>query len=321
MLELVQGIVDETNEQFARVEQIKKFRMLPKELDHEDGELTATQKVKRAALAEMFGPLVEDMYGGPPAGAGMDAGQPVVPAPHRGGRSRMTQFVQTVIAGLGQGSLYALLGLGFVIIYKGTRRRVSFAQPALMIAGATVVVLTWRLRRPGGGAPWLGFARRRRARHGRHRGSRAGDRAARAAADGRRAGVRRSRSSRSACTSRSGWPVNRFIGLDVRPVGDPWGLDRVGGRREHRRPAPHVAMVLIAARRGRWRSSRSSGTRAGAWRCGRPRSTRRPRWPRASPSGGCSRCRGRSPAALAAIAGDVRGRGRRLRPAARGSSR
>ena len=28
------------------VEQIKKFRMLPKELDHEDGELTATQKVQ-----------------------------------------------------------------------------------------------------------------------------------------------------------------------------------------------------------------------------------------------------------------------------------
>ena len=29
--------------------------MIRKELDHEDGELTATQKVKRAAIAEMFG--------------------------------------------------------------------------------------------------------------------------------------------------------------------------------------------------------------------------------------------------------------------------
>ena len=35
----------------AQVETIKRFALLPKELDHEDGELTATQKVKRAAIA------------------------------------------------------------------------------------------------------------------------------------------------------------------------------------------------------------------------------------------------------------------------------
>ncbi|MEU4769199.1 AMP-binding protein [Actinosynnema sp. NPDC023794] len=62
--ELVQGIVTEVNGQFATVEQVKKFRMLPKELDHEDGELTATQKVKRSALANVFGELVDDMYAG-----------------------------------------------------------------------------------------------------------------------------------------------------------------------------------------------------------------------------------------------------------------
>jgi long-chain acyl-CoA synthetase len=61
-IKLVQGIVDEVNKRFATVEQVKKFRMLPKELDHEDGELTATQKVKRAALMQMFGDLVEAMY-------------------------------------------------------------------------------------------------------------------------------------------------------------------------------------------------------------------------------------------------------------------
>ena len=45
----IQKVVDETNEKFSRVEQIKKFRLLTKELDHEDGELTATQKaVSRA---------------------------------------------------------------------------------------------------------------------------------------------------------------------------------------------------------------------------------------------------------------------------------
>ncbi len=51
--------------------------MLPKELDHEDGEMTATQKVKRSALNDIFSDLVEGMYGGPPAGAGADGTQVV----------------------------------------------------------------------------------------------------------------------------------------------------------------------------------------------------------------------------------------------------
>ena len=59
---LVQGVVDGVNERFARVEQVKAFRMLPKVLDHEDGELTATQKVKRKALEQAYGDLVESMY-------------------------------------------------------------------------------------------------------------------------------------------------------------------------------------------------------------------------------------------------------------------
>ncbi len=63
---LVQSIVDEVNARLAPVEQVKRFRLLPKELDHEDGELTATQKVKRAAIADAFGDLVESMYGEAP---------------------------------------------------------------------------------------------------------------------------------------------------------------------------------------------------------------------------------------------------------------
>jgi long-chain acyl-CoA synthetase len=62
VIELMQKVVDETNKKFARVENIRKFRMIPKELDHEDGELTATQKLKRAAMSDMFGELIEDMY-------------------------------------------------------------------------------------------------------------------------------------------------------------------------------------------------------------------------------------------------------------------
>jgi long-chain acyl-CoA synthetase len=62
VIELIRGVVAKTNEKFASVEQIKKFRLIPKELDHEDGELTATMKVKRNAIEELFGDLVESMY-------------------------------------------------------------------------------------------------------------------------------------------------------------------------------------------------------------------------------------------------------------------
>ncbi|MGH3516768.1 MAG: AMP-dependent synthetase/ligase [Haloechinothrix sp.] len=63
VIKLVQQIVDQVNDRFAQVETIKRFRMLPKELDHEDGELTATQKVKRSAMTDRFAELVESMYG------------------------------------------------------------------------------------------------------------------------------------------------------------------------------------------------------------------------------------------------------------------
>ncbi len=62
VLELIQNVVSETNEKFARVENVRKFRLIPKELDHEDGELTATQKLKRSSMMDMFGELVESMY-------------------------------------------------------------------------------------------------------------------------------------------------------------------------------------------------------------------------------------------------------------------
>ncbi len=62
VIELIAGVVDEVNSGLAQVEQIKKFSLLPKELDHEEGELTATQKVKRKAIADLFGDQVEAMY-------------------------------------------------------------------------------------------------------------------------------------------------------------------------------------------------------------------------------------------------------------------
>ena len=62
VIKLVQKAVDAANEKFSRVEQIKTFRLLTKELDHEEGELTATQKVKRSVIEDKFGDLIESMY-------------------------------------------------------------------------------------------------------------------------------------------------------------------------------------------------------------------------------------------------------------------
>jgi long-chain acyl-CoA synthetase len=59
---LIGAWVEDINGELANVEQIKKFCLLPKELDHEEGELTATQKVKRRAIATRFEELVEGMY-------------------------------------------------------------------------------------------------------------------------------------------------------------------------------------------------------------------------------------------------------------------
>ncbi len=62
VIELIDQVVQRTNEKFARVENIRRFALLPKELDHEDGELTATQKLKRSAMLDMFSDLVDSMY-------------------------------------------------------------------------------------------------------------------------------------------------------------------------------------------------------------------------------------------------------------------
>ena len=49
--------------------------MLHKELDHEDGELTATQKLKRSAFAQTVPHLIDDMYAGTSEYPGADLGR------------------------------------------------------------------------------------------------------------------------------------------------------------------------------------------------------------------------------------------------------
>jgi len=58
----VQAAVDLLNADYARVEQIKKFNILPRQLSIEGGELTPTLKVKRNKVAEHFASEIESMY-------------------------------------------------------------------------------------------------------------------------------------------------------------------------------------------------------------------------------------------------------------------
>jgi long-chain acyl-CoA synthetase len=58
----IQQAVDDVNGQIARVEQIKKFTILDRELSISEGELTPTLKVKRNVVADHFGAEIEAMY-------------------------------------------------------------------------------------------------------------------------------------------------------------------------------------------------------------------------------------------------------------------
>jgi branched-chain amino acid transport system permease protein len=147
----------------------------------------------------------------------------------------MDEFLQSLARGLGTGSIYALLAVGFVIIYK-SMRVISFAQPSLMVAGAVLVsYLTTR----------VGFLAS----------------VALAVAAIALLGLAL---ERAALRPMIGKPVfaitiitigldvvirvvvNGFIGRDVRQVGDPWGLrtvDLLGVPVQQR----YLAMVVTTA--------------------------------------------------------------------------
>ncbi|NIS79910.1 MAG: AMP-binding protein [Anaerolineales bacterium] len=56
------GIDEQVNPQFARAEQVRDFRILPRDFTIEDGELTPTLKIKRRVVNERFRAEIEDMY-------------------------------------------------------------------------------------------------------------------------------------------------------------------------------------------------------------------------------------------------------------------
>ena len=62
VLEVVQGAVDDANRQFARIEQVKRFSVLPRDLSQEEGELTPTMKVKRNVVSARYAAEIEELY-------------------------------------------------------------------------------------------------------------------------------------------------------------------------------------------------------------------------------------------------------------------
>jgi long-chain acyl-CoA synthetase len=64
---MIESHVDEVNRDLAREErvagcQIRRFLVLHKELDADDGEITRTNKVRRSFVAERYAPLIEALY-------------------------------------------------------------------------------------------------------------------------------------------------------------------------------------------------------------------------------------------------------------------
>jgi branched-chain amino acid transport system permease protein len=151
----------------------------------------------------------------------------------------MQEIFSTLARGLGLGSLYAMLAVSFVIIYKSSRV-ISFAQPALMLAGATLVSY---LTGPVGFYLAVPLAALAMAGVG--------------------LGV-----ERLTIRPMIGRPVfviaiitlgldiairvvvNVFIGRDVRQVGDPWGLstvDLLGITVQERYIAMVVVLIVVVA--------------------------------------------------------------------------
>lgn len=61
--ELVAEEINKANTKLAQVSQVRKFHLLTKELDHDDGEVTATMKVRRSSIYKTYENEIEAMYG------------------------------------------------------------------------------------------------------------------------------------------------------------------------------------------------------------------------------------------------------------------
>jgi long-chain acyl-CoA synthetase len=63
-VEMVDGYVKQLNEGLQRWQTIKKFRLLPRDLDVEHGEITPSLKLKRPVVEREYKHLIDEMYAG-----------------------------------------------------------------------------------------------------------------------------------------------------------------------------------------------------------------------------------------------------------------
>ena len=67
VVDLVSGIVEDVNRERSRFEQLKRFTILPRDFEMEQGEVTPTLKLKRRVVLEHFADEVEGLYDGVPS--------------------------------------------------------------------------------------------------------------------------------------------------------------------------------------------------------------------------------------------------------------
>ena len=64
MLLAIEGAVAAVNAEFSRAEQIKRWKVLPRDFLQEENEITPTLKVRRRAIIQKYSDEIEALYAG-----------------------------------------------------------------------------------------------------------------------------------------------------------------------------------------------------------------------------------------------------------------
>ncbi len=159
---LLRHEVEIVNAALPEGQHIRKFVLLYKELDADDGELTRTRKVRRGVITEKYGAIIDALYSDADyvdidtvihfqdgtkqrivtklKNENLEAGT--------GGRHmNWSLLVQLLVNGLIVGMLYGVVAMCFTLIYKSTQV-VNFAQGEFLVLGAWICwffIVRWQL--------------------------------------------------------------------------------------------------------------------------------------------------------------------------------
>jgi hypothetical protein len=126
---------------------IKRFAILYKLLDMDDGELTKTGKIRRKFVREKYQNLYDALYDESISEKEVEAFFQYQDGQSTNGQNQdfilyhgrvlMSYFFQLVVSGIVVGSIYALAALGFVLIYKSSKV-LNIAHGQIIAAGAFI---------------------------------------------------------------------------------------------------------------------------------------------------------------------------------------